>query len=545
MFKLSLNQDGGVFEYALNASELLIGRQDDCDIFLESSRVSRRHARLIMVDEAYWIEDLKSSNGTLINDGLIRSAVQLQDGDQISVGGMKLHFHQIGNLRDTDAAEDKTVMSSRIVTIASQDYQGAIDNKPEEKLRAVLSISRRLAESSDLDSRLPIIIDSLFEIFPKADRGSVLLRDPESGQVKLHISRDRRSGEASESHVSATVLDRVFSEKVGILSADASSDSRFDMSKSIINFNIRSVMCAPLLDLNGQAIGAITLDAKEASARFSTEDLEVLTTVAGQAALSYENARLIVRQMEQERQQFDLELARRVQLAILPPRMPQLAEHVVFAGYEAAAAVGGDYYDCFPTGDGKLCIALGDVAGKGVSASLLMSRLSSVMHSSMRFVEHPVEAFSYINRHMCRGSVEGRFVTLVVAIVDLESHEVVILNGGHMVPIVRSASGVITESDGNSVGIPLGILDDYPYKVQSLMLNPGDSIVLYSDGISEARNAQGELYGIDRLRSVVSGEHVDAQHLGEAILLDVHRHVGQEPQSDDISLLCFGRKPAN
>jgi phosphoserine phosphatase RsbU/P len=544
MFKLSLNQDEGVLERTLGASELLIGRLEDCDIHLDSSRVSRRHARLFMVEEAYWIEDLKSSNGTLINNGLIESAVQLRDGDQISVGGMELHFHQIGNLGDTDTTEDKTVMSSRIVTIASQDSQGATDNKPEEKLRAVLSISRRLAESSDLDGRLPIIIDSLFEIFPRADRGSVLLRDPGSGQVKLHISRDRRSGRTSEPHVSATVLDRVFSEKVGILSADASSDSRFDLSKSIINFNIRSVMCAPLLDLNGQAIGAITLDAKEASGCFSDEDLELLTTVAGQAALSYENARLIVRQMEQERQQFDLEMARRVQLAILPPRMPQLTEHVVFASYEAAAAVGGDYYDCFPTGDGKLCIALGDVAGKGVSASLLMSRLSSVMHSSMRFVKHPVEAFSYINRHMCRGSVEGRFVTLVVAIVDLESHEVVILNAGHMVPIVRSASGAITASDEKRVGIPLGIMDDYPYEMQPLILDPGDSIVLYSDGISEARNEQGELYGLDRLLSIVSGEHVDAQHLGEAILLDVHRHVGREPQSDDISLLCFGRKPA-
>ena len=96
MFKLSLNQDGGVFEYALVASELLIGRQEDCDIHLDSSRVSRRHARLFMVEEASWIEDLKSSNGTLINNGLIESAVQLRDGDQISVGGMKLHFHQKG-----------------------------------------------------------------------------------------------------------------------------------------------------------------------------------------------------------------------------------------------------------------------------------------------------------------------------------------------------------------------------------------------------------------------------------------------------------------
>ena len=108
MFKLSLVQDGGVFEHRLGADKLIIGRQEGCGIKLDSSQVSRRHARLFRVDEAYWVEDLNSSNGTLINNNLIRSAIQLQDGDQLSVGGVKLYFHQIGNLSGTDTAEDKT-----------------------------------------------------------------------------------------------------------------------------------------------------------------------------------------------------------------------------------------------------------------------------------------------------------------------------------------------------------------------------------------------------------------------------------------------------
>jgi len=541
MFKLSLIQDGSVFEYTLGSDELLVGRQTDCAINLDYSQVSRRHARLFRVDGTYWIEDLDSSNGTSVNDRQIHSPLQLQDGDRLGFGGVMLRFQQVVNPAGTGEAENRTVLSTQVHTITSRDTRNAIGNRSEEKLHAVLNISRRLAESSDLDSHLPLIIESLFDIFPAADRGAVVLRDPGSEQFRLHVAKDRYSGEVTEPLVSATVLSRVFSENVGILSADARSDSRFDTSKSIVNLDIRSVMCAPLPGLDGEAIGAISLDSRNAQARFTIGDLEVLTLVAAQAALSYENARLMAGKMEQERQERDLEMARRIQQALLPTEMPRPAGYDFFAAYVPAAAVGGDYYDCFPTSDGKLCVAIGDVAGKGVSASLLMSRLSSVIHSSMRFVDKPSEAFRYINRHMCRCSVEGRFATLVIAIVDLESHEVTVLNGGHMTPIVRTADGLLNGLDESRAGIPLGIVDDYPYEQQSLLLNPGDSIYLYSDGISEARNAQGKLYGLERLHAVLSGDHIDVWHAGKAILADVRRHAGQEAQSDDISLMCFGR----
>lgn len=544
MFKLSLLQDGSVFEYTLGAGELLIGRQPDCDIQLEYSEVSRHHARLRMTDGAYRVEDLDSSNGTLVNGSLIQAPTRLKDGDRLSLGSVELRYHQILNPAAPDEAKTRTVLSTQIHTIAARHTESTFDNRSGEKLRAVLSISRSLAESNGLDSHLPIILDSLFDIFPAADRGAVVLRDPGSDRFQVHLAKERDSSELNEPHVSATVLGRVFTEKIGILSADACSDARFDASKSVVNFNIRSVMCAPLLGLEGEAIGAISLDTRNAAARFSVEDLEVLTIVAGQAALSWENARLVAARMEQEKQVRDLEMARRIQQALLPPAMPQLPGYGFFAAYQPAAAVGGDYYDCFPTGDGKLCVALGDVAGKGVPASLLMSRLASVIHSSMRFVEDPAEAFRYINRHMCRCSVEGRFATLVIAIVDLHSHEVALLNGGHMTPIVRLANGGLARSEEESVGIPLGIVDDYPYGLHSLTLNPGDFVFLYSDGISEARNAQGELYGLQRLHAVLSQEHTDVAQFGAAILEDVRRHTGEETQSDDISLLCFGRKPA-
>jgi serine phosphatase RsbU (regulator of sigma subunit) len=238
-----------------------------------------------------------------------------------------------------------------------------------------------------------------------------------------------------------------------------------------------------------------------------------------------------------------LDIARSVQQALLPTDLPTAAGYEFYASYDSAQAVGGDYYDCFELPDGKICLSFGDVAGKGVPGALIMSRMSSCVQSTIRHVQEVVEAMNAINDHMCDSAVEGRFVTYILCIVDTQNHQVTLSNAGHMSPIIRRANGTVEQFDEELVGPPIGVMDGYPYEAETRNLEPGDMVVITTDGVDEAMNPDGELYGGDRLLDFVKQGPAKADELGRTLLADVRRHANGRPQNDDITIMTFGRNP--
>jgi serine phosphatase RsbU (regulator of sigma subunit) len=334
----------------------------------------------------------------------------------------------------------------------------------------------------------------------------------------------------------------VLAEKTGILSADAATDSQFQASESIANFSIRSMMCVPLLGLDGEPLGIINIDTQNPLKQFQSDDLDLLLAVAGQAALSYENARLVVSYTEKVKQDNEMQIAQGVQRALLPETLPKVVGYDFFATYESAQAVGGDFYDCFVLPGGKrLVMAFGDVAGKGVPAALVVSRLSSAVQSTMEFVPDVGEALAKINDHMCAHAVEGRFVTFTLAIIELGTHELTLAIAGHMSPMVRKVDGSIDEFPEEAIGMPLGVVGGMPYDVMRRTLQPGETVVLYTDGVSEAMNHAGDLYTPERLRDVIAKNSPIPSALGKVIRDDVRKHANGRPQNDDITLMVFGR----
>ena len=174
----------------------------------------------------------------------------------------------------------------------------------------------------------------------------------------------------------------------------------------------------------------------------------------------------------------------------MPKSLPQVAGYDFYASYDTALAVGGDYYDAMLLDNGKVCLSFGDVAGKGVPASLVMSRIASVVRSTLQYVDDVGEAVEAINNHMCSSAVEGRFVTYILAIVDTRSHEMRLVIAGHMSPMIRKPDGTIEEFDEESVGVPVGVLEDYPFDVLSRTIQPGETVLIYTDGVSEAMNPE-------------------------------------------------------
>jgi len=562
MARVVLLQSGEATPFELDGPQAVIGRHPDCDIQLASNMVSRRHAQIDRNGNAYFLEDLGSGNGTFLNGKRLAERTKLAHNDRIKLGPVLLRFEADDEEAETqereqrqrlagstasfsvDLAGDDDVGSTVMGTASESGGYGMLDVRPEAKLKSVLEITRSLAGSVDLESLLPKILDTLFRIFPKADRGCILLKHPESGKMRVAAQKHRRADSDETVRLSRTVLNQVLDEKTGVLSADAASDTRFQASESISNLTIRSVMCVPLLGLDGNPMGVINLDSQNPVNQFQQDDLELLMAVAGQAALSYESARLLVSHVEKQRQDSELQIARSVQRSLLPQQLPQPEGYQFFASYHSALAVGGDFYNVLPLRDENICVAFGDVAGKGVPGALVMSRLASVVETTMAFTDDVAEAITTINNHMCSEAAESRFVTFVLAVIDRHAHAMSLVNAGHMSPLVRQPDGAVVKFHEETVGLPIGIMPDYPYEVVTRPIAPGETIVIVTDGVDEAMNHAGELYTKERVEGFLQNAPADARQLGEALLQDVRRHAAGRPQNDDITIMAFGREGA-
>ena len=537
----------------------VLGRHPDCDIVLEVGAVSRQHALTIEADGNYYVEDLRSRNGTFVNDQQVVHRQLLSENDRVKVCDLVFVFHQgppdqnawsadEGDVTKTQALmvdDDRRQSGSTItskVDVSSGSAGLQLTVNAEAKLKALVAIGQHLGRALALGEVLPKLLDSLFAIFIQADRGFVVLKNMETGELVPKAVRHRRDNSIETIRISRTIVNEVINSREAILSADAATDSRFDMSESIVDFHIHSMMCAPLINSEGRALGVIQIDTLDQRNRFNQDDLDVLASVACQAAVAVENAQLheiAVREGAMER---ELVLAHKVQQGFLPIAPPRLDQYEFFDFYEPANQLGGDYYDYVGLPDGRLGILLADVSGKGISAALLVAKLSSEVRYCLATETSPAAAVARLNNIFCQSRWEDRFVTMVLTVLDPRRHEVVVINAGHMAPLLRRRSGVVEEVAQAQSGLPLGIDADVDYAQSTVVLDPGSCLTLYSDGITDAMNESEDFYGTQRLLAQIGpvGDGVEA--LGLQILDDVRRFVGNRSQTDDMCLTCFGRK---
>jgi serine phosphatase RsbU (regulator of sigma subunit) len=391
----------------------------------------------------------------------------------------------------------------------------------------------------ELDSLLPKVLDGLFTIFLQADRGFIILLD-EKGNPIPRWSKARREGE-DEVRISRTIVSHVLRTKEVILSADAASDSRFEMSQSITDFKIRSIMCAPLLDAQENAIGVLQIDTVDQRKRFQHEDLEVLASVALQAANSIERAQLHESAIQQALIQRDLTAANQVQIGFLPATVPQFSGYDFFHYYMAAHSIGGDYYDYIPLPQGRVAILVGDVVGHGIAASLMMAKLSAEARYGLASIEDPKVAMETLNDNFCRAIPSDKFVTLAIHIIDPQTHEIVMLNAGHNPPLLRHCDGRIESLAEDMIGLPIGILEDIEYDVATIQLEPGQAILLYTDGINEAMNAAGDQFGMERMFKRLGQPFSTIEAYGSGLIDDCRQFMGNSPQYDDMCLVAYVR----
>lgn len=539
----------------LQAGRTVIGRHPGCDVVIDASAVSRQHAAIVIEGENALLEDLGSRNGTLHNGSRLTGRCPLSDGDEVSICDHALRFQAAADSaaalfatgQKTDfvpAMGESEMHDSHIVS--QVDMRGLAGDArsglhSEAQLRAVVGLHRALGASLSIEEVLPRMLEGLFGIFPQAERGFVLLTDPKSKRLVLRASKIKGAPEAGPLRLSLSLLDNVVKTKRAILSADAVSDSRFDASHSIIDCQIRSVMCVPVIRGEGDVLGVVHVDSQDPRSRFDQADLEVLAGVAGDAAQAIEQALSHDERIGQEQLKRDLDLAHRVQQGLLPTEPPVITGYEIFDFYEPAQQVGGDFFAYVPLADGAIAVVLADVCGKGVSAALMMASLSADVRYCLVSESNVARAVERINDAFLRTGWDDRFATMIVVVLEPASGRVTFVNAGHPPPLIRRVDGTVRAVAAEEVGLPLGVHAGHVYASCSDALRPGEALLLLTDGISEAMDHEHRCYGTERLMAVLAEPAESAAEVGRRILADVERHSAGQIRSDDICLICLAR----
>jgi len=330
-------------QFYLDREEMIIGRGLACHVVLNSLAVSRTHARLVLDNDTYAIEDLGSRYHTYVNGEEIGGVVRLKDNDQVRIADSLLVFHaSLPDVSDISEGQEDSCLTIVGRIDARSIAETVLDVNPEAKLRAILKITRALGRTLDLESVLSKMLDGLFEIYPHADRALVLLI--EGDRLVPRAVKHRRQWQDSIQY-SKTIVRQAIDQREAILSRNAAVDERFTHAQSIADFQIRSIMCVPLLSQDMNSLGAIHLDTRHEGAKFTDEDMHILTSVASQPSISVEYAQLHKPMMKQARLQREMDIAQEMQKSFLPRTTPELAGYEFWAYYLAAGKVGGDYYD--------------------------------------------------------------------------------------------------------------------------------------------------------------------------------------------------------
>ena len=530
-----------------------IGRGEDVDIRLDDPAVSRQHARVIRSEKGDYVAfDLQSHNGTIVNRQRIKTCL-LRDGDEIRVGRAVMVFRarspsraavQAG-LTQFDLRTDESTTIVNTIALDSLVAGGVLARQvtPQQAaatyqgLHLVCDMFRSIGVGGREDQLLEKVLDTLFRVFPDTDRGFIILRDPKTGALTPAATRTVGPARDNKLTLSQTIIQYVLEQKQAVLSADAMSDGRFGRSETIVGLGLRSVMCAPLKN-EDNVLGFISLDTQKVSPSYNKDALTLLAGIANFASLAIANARLQNELVTQERVEQDLRNARRIQHSFLPQQSPSVTGYEFAEWYNAAHEVGGDFYDFIELPDGKLGITIGDVSGKGISAALLMAKLTGNIRVLAATGAPPEELLRRLNASFA-SSQSDIFVTLLYAVLDYDRHLLAIANAGHYAPLVRRADCTVVEACCEG-GYPLGILEDTEFPRAEFRIEAQDGVCMFTDGIVEAMNEQMEPYGNQKLERTLSEAPASPRAILERVQQSVWEHTGSAEQSDDLTLLCFG-----
>jgi sigma-B regulation protein RsbU (phosphoserine phosphatase) len=510
---------------------------------LSDRRISRNCAAIVTEANRFYLEDRGQRRGLYVNGEKIESR-ELQNGDAISFG-LEDSYEIIFRNSSTGAVDESIPhLLTRIEHITASEPTGSGGLR---KLNLLLEATTLLHSQLPLDSVLGTMLDHAVSV-TDADRG-LLLEGDDPANLKVRLAR--RSGglrlPPESLTPSQTAIQLALKQHSPVITEDlAQTDMDLAAAQSIVAQRLRAVVVIPLyanLRANtqesmvnvkrGEFLGVLYMDSRRPAA-FSKLDRQILDALAADAASILDNARLVERERERQRMEQEINIARDIQQALLPRDFREFP-HLAVSGINfPCLSVGGDYFDVFPLSDKRTAFLIADVSGKGLGAALLTTMLQGAL-SGMTLGTDPARVFNHVNRFLCSHSEVGRYATMFFGILD-EDGEMDYINAGHPSPfLIRHG---VAEEPFTEGSYPVGLVQEAEYVTARVKLEPGDTLILFSDGVTEAMDPGEELYGVPRLREVLTGQSDCAlDKLQKAILESVENFSKGAHQADDLTLL--------
>lgn len=538
-----VSPDGARRYVRVTQMPFLIGRGAETGNHLQLAdrRISRNCAAIVTEASKYYIEDRGQRRGLFVNGEKVESR-ELQDGDSITFG-LEDSYEIIYRSAAIASTDSLPHLLTRIEHITSSEPTGG----GLRKLNLLLEATTLLHSQLPLDSVLGTMLDHAVSV-TDADRG-LLLEVDDKGTLKVRLAR--RSGgmrlPPESLSPSQTAIQLALRKQSSVITEDlAQADMDLQAAQSIVAQRLRAVVVIPLFAMSrantdqsminikrGDFLGVLYLDSRRPAA-FSKLDRQILDALAADAASILDNARLVERERERQRLEQEIGIARDIQQALLPKNFRDYP-HLSVSGINfPCLAVGGDYFDVFPLSDNRTAFLLADVSGKGLGAALCTNLLQGAL-SGMTLGTDPARVFNHVNRFLCDHSEIGRYATMFFGILDDQGH-LEYINAGHPSPfLIRRgvAEDVFTEGS-----YPVGLVPEAEYTAVGLKLEPGDTLVLFSDGVTEAMDPAEQLFGVPRLREVLTGQmETPLEELQQIVLQSVENFARGASQADDLTLL--------
>lgn len=534
-------------------SPFLIGRGEvDNSVALTDGRISRRCASIVMDGSGCRVEDIGNRYGVFVN-GVKVQQQSLRDGDVIGFGiedSYYIVFH-VGAAPDVPAQPEVANLLTRIGSLS--DLAGTASSGGLSKLNLLLEATSLLHSQLPLDSVLGTMLDHAISI-THADRG-LLIEPDAAGVMRVHLARSNKGDNLDPAAInpSQTAINQAVSKQSSVITEDLNmAGLDLKSAESVVVQGLRAVVAIPLYastravgdtggDLkHGPLLGVIYLDSRRIAA-FSSVDRQILDALGGQAASILDNARLVEKERERQRLEQELSIARTIQQALVPHGLHDFPHLAVTGVHHPCTEVGGDYFDVLPVGEDRTAFLIADVSGKGLGAALLTTMLQGAL-SGLSMGADPVKVFNHVNKFLCRHNEVGRYATMFIGIVGRDGL-LEYIKAGHPSPLLLR-KGQVTElyNDGS---FPVGLIAEADYESARLQLEPDDTLVLFSDGVTEAENVNHDLFEVSGLSQALAGKQdVPVETLQQSVLEAVRSFSRGASQSDDITLLVVRYRPA-
>jgi serine phosphatase RsbU (regulator of sigma subunit) len=529
---------------------MVIGRAAECDLVLDDPAASRQHFEIRVSNGDFQCRDLGSKNGTKVN-GARTVACELKHGDRIDIGDTSLRF-EFGDAAELTAPE-KTVFLQTAFDPAGEIQRLAPATRSKELLEAAYTLMNAIASNFNPCELVDTILHTTMEAI-HAQRGAILLAGPDAELQPcgvcgcVHTIRDgvARAADVDEINISESVARRVVERGENVLYQFARTDGQIDPSVSIRALNLTSILCVPIRTQNN-VFGILYIDTDLTDHEYTEDDLLLAAAAGNSAGLALENARIHQSLLESHRIEQEIADAWTIQEGFLVKDWPEdEARFEVYGETLPAKKVGGDFYDFVRLDSDTVGVLIGDVSGKGVPASLTMAQMLAEFRVSAQEAESPSQVLSRLNRRLIEHSRRGTFCTMCYVMVDLVSGRLVGANAGHH-PMLVASDGATRDLFGAS-GPPIGVLPDVEWQDESASLRPGETMLMYTDGIIEARsgatqNGSDETileYQMDRLRVQVQKQYADGpRSMIRAVIQDVHRFTAPLSPHDDCTMIAL------